>query len=578
MKRILRYGLIVLALLVVVVIALPFFISVDRFRPLVQSRLSQALGREVSIGSLRMSILSGSLAAESFTIADDPAFGNSPFLTARSFHVGVELWPLIRTRTLNVTGLTIEGPEIQLIRNAAGRWNFSTLASSSAKPAQPVPAAVELAAPSAPLDARVRQLTLKDGKVVIGSTASKQRHTYSNVNLTASEVSLTSEFPVNVTASLPGGGNFNLNGTVGPVDQTNSSLTPFDAKLTVRALDLAQTGVLDPSLGLGGLMDMDATLASRDAQASTKGQATLTKALLVAGGSPATIPVVADFSTRYDLRRNAGTLNPSTLKIGSAPARLSGTYQTAADGATRVNLKLDGQNMPATDLQSFIPALGINLPTGARLTAGNMQANLAAQGPTDKLVITGNVGLMNATLAGFNLGEKLSAVAQFAGVSKAGSDMGIEKLTTNLRMAPDGLRVDQFLGVITGLGNLAGGGTIDAKNNLDLKMVATLAGVPGAAVETGISGTLNRITRAAGGGCKTASVPFQVQGTTANPRFIPDVGGAAASMLQSYISGCPGDKAAGSAAASGSGSSSGSAPAPASNPIQGITDLFRRKQ
>jgi AsmA protein len=595
MKRILRYGLIVLGLVIVALIAIPFFVDVNTFRPTVESRLSAVLGRQVSIGNLDLALLQGSLSAESLSVADDPQFSTSPFLTAQSLRIGVELWPLIRNRSLNVTGLTIENPEIRLIRNASGQWNYSSLGgqqsgapaatAGSDTPQQspagaPQPPPDQPSAAAAPLDARIRQFSIQGGRVIIGSTESKQQNVYDDANVTASDVALTSRFPVTVSANLPGGGNFSLEGAVGPVNQTDASLTPFDAKMTARSLDLARTGVLDPALGLGGLIDLDATLASQDAQASTQGQATLTKALLVAGGSAATIPVVTDFSTRYDLRRSGGTLNPSTIKIGNASARLSGTYQTAPDDTTRVNLKIEGQNMPATDLQAFLPALGINLPTGASLTAGNLQANLTVQGPTNRLVTTGNVGLMSATLTGFNLGEKLSSVAQLAGVSNTGSDLGIERLTMNLRMAPDGLRLDQFLTVITRLGSIAGGGTIDAKNNLDLKMAATLSGVPGATLETGISGAISRLTRTTGGGCKTATIPFQVQGTTANPRFIPDVGGAAASMLQSYIRGCPGEQTTGNTAAPSSGSGSGSgaaAPAP-SNPLERLTDIFRRKQ
>src|ERR1019366_8087461 len=104
-------------------------------------------------------------------------------------------------------------------------------------------------------------------------------------------------------------------------------------------LNLASTGFLDPSLGLEGFLDLDETLDAQNGEAETKGTARLSRALLIAGGTSVSEPVVVDFSTKYDLRKNAGVLNPSTLKIGRAAAHLNGTYQTAEE--TVLNIKLD---------------------------------------------------------------------------------------------------------------------------------------------------------------------------------------------------------------------------------------------
>src|SRR5262249_14241326 len=93
MKRNLKIAGIVFACLLVVLIALPLLINVNRFRPKVESEASTALGRQVTVGNLSLSLLSGSVGAENITIADDPAFSKSPFVTAKSLKVGVELMP-----------------------------------------------------------------------------------------------------------------------------------------------------------------------------------------------------------------------------------------------------------------------------------------------------------------------------------------------------------------------------------------------------------------------------------------------------------------------------------------------------
>ena len=567
MNKALRVILIVVGVLVVLLLIAPFLIPVNQFRPTIEEKASAALGRKVQLGDLSLSLFSGSLSAENLSIGDDPKFSSSPFLTAKSLKVGVEILPLIFSKTLNITGVTIDTPQVTLLHNAAGQWNFSSLGGASAKSEAKRAPEKPSSTPGAAADLTIKELQLKNGSIVIGSTNSQKRSTYDHVDITASDVSMTSKFPVTVTADLPAGGKFKLDGNAGPVDQADTSLTPLNASLNISSLNLASTGFLDASAGLGGIVDLDSKVTSQGGEAETKGTAKLSKALLVAGGSPAGVPVTVDFNTKYDLRKNEGVLHPSVVKIGNAAAHLHGTYATSE--ATSVQLKLDAKDMPAKDLEAFLPALGVNLPKGASLAAGTLNADLSASGPTNRLVTTGNVGLFNGKLAGFDLGSKMSAVTALTGL-KTGSDLEIEKLTSDLRMAPNGLKADNFLAVVPQLGNLTGAGTLDSKNELDFKMIATLtsaqssnagSSVGGAA---GLGGILGKV---AGGGCKSGlTVPFQIKGTTADPKFVPDVGGLAADMFKSKL-GCLG----------GSGSNANAQQNP-NNPVDAISGLFKKKK
>jgi AsmA protein len=571
MKKTLKIVLIVVGVVVVLVLVAPFLISVNQFRPIIEEKASAALGRKVELGNLSLSLLSGSLSAENLSIGDDPKFSSSPFLTAKSLNVGVEIMPLIFSKTLNVTDVRIDSPQVTLLHNGAGQWNYSSLGGSSAKSeARRTPAEKPSSPSSSAEEISIKKLELKDGSIILGSTKSQKRSTYDHVNVTASDVSLTSKFPVTVTADLPSSGKFKLDGTVGPIDQADTALTPLDAKLNVTSLNLASTGFLDPSLGLGGIVDLDGTLASQSGEAETKGNLKLSKALLVAGGSPAGVPVTVDFNTKYNLRKNAGVLNPSTLKIGSAAARLSGTFQSPEDD-TIVNAKVEGENMPARDLEAFLPALGIHLPKGASLAAGALNTNLNITGPTNKLITTGTVGLYKAKLAGFDLGSRMSTISALTGL-KTGQDLDIEKITTNLHMAPTGLEAENFLAAIPALGTLVGAGTVDSRNNLDFKMAATLANSAtysssGGAPASGIGGILGAIGGGKGG-CKGATIPFQIHGTTADPKFVPDIGGTAASLLESQL-GCAGTTAPGATKAQGQN------PADA---IDALSSLFKKKK
>jgi len=567
MSRKLRILLIAVVGIFVLLLIIPFLIPVNSFRPSIEQAASESLGRKVELGDLSLSLLTGSLSAKNLAISDDTKFSPSPFLTAKSLSVGVELMPLLFSKTVNVTGITIDQPEVTLLRNPAGQWNYSSIGgSSSAKPASK-----KSSSGTATPEISVKKLELKNGKIIVGTTTSQKRNAYDHVTITASDVSLNSKFPLSVSAELPGGGEFKLDGDAGPVDKADSALTPLSAKIHVGSLDLARTGFLDPSLGLGGLVDMDSTLTSQDGTAETKGTLKLSKALLVQGGSPATVPAVVDYGTKYDLRKNLGVITPSTVKIGNAAARVNGTYESRGD-ETSVDVKLVGESMPAKDLQAFLPAIGVNLPKGAALNAGTLSTNLNIKGPTNKLVTDGTIGLYAAKLEGFDLGSKMTAITALTGL-KTGKDLEIEKLTSNVHMAPNGLRAENFSAILPALGTLVGGGTLDEKNDLDFKMAATLTGgALGAAGNVGNGvGTLLGAATGAGksGNCKGGTtIPFLIQGTASDPRFVPDVGGVAAGLLKSQL-GCTGGTLL------GAGEKGAQTP---QNAVEALSGLFGKKK
>src|SRR5215831_11773062 len=124
MKRVLKIVGIVVVVLILIVIALPFLINVNTFRPKLEGDLSTAY---------------------------DPAFSKAPFVLAKSLKVGVELLPLILSKQIHVTHLTLEQPEMVLLKSSAGKWNFSSLgknAHGAAAPGAPARAPANAPAPA----------------------------------------------------------------------------------------------------------------------------------------------------------------------------------------------------------------------------------------------------------------------------------------------------------------------------------------------------------------------------------------------------------------------------------------------
>jgi AsmA protein len=520
MKRILKIAAIVLAVIVVVLIAIPFFINVNSFRPKIEATATEALGRQVKVGNLGLSLLTGTVTADDISIADDPAFANAPFVTAKSLKVGVELMPLIFSKQLNVTGITLEQPQITMLKTADGKWNFSSLGGNAAKKA---PAKSDT---SAPTNLSVAKLNVNNGKLIVGKANSKAKpHVYDDVNIAVTDFSLTSQFPFKLTAKLPAGGNADISGKAGPINSTDAAKTPFSSSVKVNNMDIAASGFIDPASGIAGLASFDGTLNSDGSKAKAEGMFTGNKMQFSPKGSPAPSTITVKHLVNLDLDKESGNVALGDVKIGKALAHLTGTFQTQGETQS-LNMKLDAPNMPVEDLQATLPALGVILPSGSQLKGGTLSANLSIVGPIDKLVITGPVRLANSKLAGFDLGSKLSALSAFTGKTASNPDTSIQNFSLNARVAPEGTKADNINLAIPALGVITGGGTVSPAGALAFKMLANLQG--------GVAGGL---TQMAGLGSAKGGVPFSIAGTTSKPEFVPDVKGMATGMAGSALQG-----------------------------------------
>jgi AsmA protein len=512
------------ALLVLAAVILPFVIDANQFRPQIESAANTALNRKVTIGNIALSIFSGGVSVQDISVSDDPAFSKDPFLTAKSVDVSVELMPLILSRQLNVTGITIKDPQVTLLRASAGAWNFSSLGATAAKPDASTASASSSSGGGA-AGVSVQKLDLTNGKISVGDVGSAKRHEYDAVNLTASNLSYTTQFPFQLSAKTPGNGSLKLSGKAGPLNQTDAQQTPFDASLDLQNFDIASSGFIDPASGIAGVTNFTGTLGSDGQKLTSQGKIQASNIQLVAGGSAGKKPVAVDYNTNYVLKTGVGTLTQGDTHIGSALAHLTGTFNTAG-ASTTVQMKLNAQNMPASDLEAMLPALGITLPSGASLQSGNLSADLTIGGPVDRLVTAGHINLADGKLAGFDLGSKLGALSSFAGISK-GSDTVIQTLSSDVRVAPDGIRTDNLNLVVPSIGSMTGSGTVSPKQELDYKMVAKLSNA---------STPLGGLAKLASAGSASGGIPFKIQGTTSNPSFTPDLAGMTSGLAKGITS------------------------------------------
>jgi AsmA protein len=522
----LKIIIIIAAVIIIGLIVLPFLINVNQFQPVLESKMSAALGREVKIGNLSLSLLSGSVGVGDIRIADDPAFSSSPFLKAKSLKVGVELRPLIFSKEIRITEIVLDGPEINLIRSSKGKWNFSSLGAGADNPNDG-----KEGNPSGGLsetDILIKALRIDDGSISIDQGGkSGKPSTYRNVNLSAKDLSFSTAFPFTLTATPPGGGSLSLKGEAGPISRQDMAATPLKAELGVKSFNLIESGFVSEDAGLGGVIDFNGTVASDGRQVKSQGSAHADRLQVVKGGSPAAQPVSLDYGLTYDLARQSGVLENAKLTCGKAVANLTGNFRRVQDSLA-MQMKLRGTDMPVDDVKSLLPAFGVILPKGASLEGGVINTDMTAEGPLEKMGITGSADITKTQLTGFDLAGKMAVLAKLAGL-KSDPTTDIETLASKVQMTPQGIRINDIQLIVPAIGDLAGNGSISSDQALDFKMQAQVKS------SGGIGTALSQLT-GRGGGSGVLTIPFLIQGTASDPKFLPDLKNAAGSILGNQFS------------------------------------------
>jgi AsmA protein len=520
MKRVFKIVAAILVLLLAALLALPFLIDVNRFRPYLENELGQVLHRTVKIGDIKLALMQGGVAASDLSISDDPDYSKEPFLTAKALNIGVDMKTLVFERKLHVKEVTIDGADVTLIQKDNGDWNFSSLAASSpeaerAGTTQPAPVP---AANDGSLDLSVQAVRITNSRVRLFQNPDK--HEFNDVNFELKDFSKTTAMPFTLSADAGGAGKIKIDGKAGPIPSNNTAETPFNANIQIDGLNLAKSGFTSPSSGFAGDLTFKGDVNSDGKTAAAKGAVTIDKLKISKTGAVAPRPVAANIAIAHDLKTRRGNIARSTLKLGSASANISGSY--ALGGASpSINATLDAPNMPLNELVAFLPTFDIVLPTGATLDGGTVSVDATARGPASDPNATGTFKIENTTLKGYDLGSKLRFIQQLAGIATSPTTQ-ITLASVKFDSDPTARNIREIILNAPTIGQLSGSGVISPKHDLDFKMKAV--------VKTG--GVLAAALAQRG---ETTTVPFSIRGNASNPIFTPDVKALANEKIQQVI-------------------------------------------
>jgi AsmA protein len=512
MKPWLKIAIGAVVLVILAVLIVPFFVNADSFRPMLENQLSSALGRKVTLGKLSFSLLSGSVVADQLSVADDPAFSTEPFLQAKSLKIGVDVGAFVFHRQIDVKKFVAESPEIHLISNQNGIWNYASLGRTQTN--------------SAPSGAGTPQFIvgvaqITDGKVVVSSIpATAQPFVYDAVDITVDNLSYGHVMPFSLTANLPGTGTVALSGTAGPINQQDASATPLNAQLTVRDFNPVKAGLLPASAGIGMDADIDAQLKSDGKTATSNGRIVAQHLLLAKNGTPASNPVNLTYKVQDDLKAQTGELRDMAIETGPVTVHVAGTFATK-NPATTVDLHVNAIKVPVDAVEALLPAVGVRLPTGSQLKGGALTAQLAVTGTATAPTIAGPIEVDDSQLAGFDLGSKIQGLRAITGTSGA---TAIQVLHADVRQTPAQTELSNINCVVPAIGTATGQGTVTASGALNFQLTAKLSGTGavGATIDTAaqaLGGLAGNLLHSA----SNASVPMTITGTTSNPVIRADV-------------------------------------------------------
>jgi len=120
-------GIIILSFVLVVVAAavvLPYLISLDHYKGMIEKKLEETLQRDCSLGTLRVTILPFLGAKiDDLVISNPPGFSQTPLLSLETAKIRVKIFPLLFGKK-EIAGLTLSHPQVAIEKDQRGRLNI----------------------------------------------------------------------------------------------------------------------------------------------------------------------------------------------------------------------------------------------------------------------------------------------------------------------------------------------------------------------------------------------------------------------------------------------------------------------
>ena len=382
-RRAVRVLAIAVGLVLVLLAALPFLVSLDSVRARVVSAAEAALHRKVEAGALRLQVFSGLGAGVERVVVHNRKGWESPaLLTADRISVKVAFWPLL-SRRVEVRRVVLDGATVTIERNPQGALNIDDFLSASGRPSEGAKPATAAAFLVSNLEVSRARLQFRDRRIVPGETVTVALEDLAG-RVSGLGASTAARFDLAARLLADGARNLALKGSFGPPPQGRAlGETPLQASLSAKGLALARLGPY-----LGAKQEADPGVLSFDLTAGGSILTLLRLAGTVAltpregGGSP--VPAIeGQFVASLDWPHGALVLENSPLSLAKLPLSLQGRVDDLRT-APRVDFKLATPGDVAIDSVTGLPGVAGTLPPSVKLS-GRLRLSAELSGPASDL-------------------------------------------------------------------------------------------------------------------------------------------------------------------------------------------------
>ena len=427
MRKLAIVAVAVVVIVVLLVLALPHLIDVNQYRGQIQSQLQQRLNRPVQLGAMSLGVFPLRVEVKDVVIGDDPSFASKvPFAQVGQLDVSIALLPLL-AKNIQVDSLELKQAKIEIIRNAQGVWNFSTAGSNAAPPAQQAPSAQAppsqpqqpekqqpaQAAPSTSGGFTLAELKVTDSQIAITDLQKHQaRAVYDHIDITLKDYAAGKPFTIDAKARLPGSGSQTLQlvGEGGPMNNADLASTPFKGKVKLNEVSLSSAQKFLNAAALEGtdaVISGSTDLSNAGGKMGANGSLKLENAVI--RGVQVGYTISAEFDLTDDFNNDVLQIKQGSLKLGSTPLSINGTINTRSTPSV-VDVNFSASDASIQEVARLAAAFGVAFSPNTKI-AGQLTANVHAQGPADHPTLNGNINGKNLEVTGSDIPQPVKVPA-----------------------------------------------------------------------------------------------------------------------------------------------------------------------
>ncbi|MBV9611046.1 MAG: AsmA family protein [Acidobacteriaceae bacterium] len=380
----------ILLLLLIVGVGALLLANVDKYRPRVQGELEKKLDRPVTLGHLGVRLFPLSIRVDGLTIGEAPAFNSTrPFANAGEVYVSASLLSLLRGSP-EVKEISLERPQIELIRNAAGVWNFSTIGGANKS------------ANNQSGELTLDELKISDGQAAVTDEVAKQaRSVYDHIDLKLTDFGPGKQFGIDLGLHFPGAGKELLafNGKAGPLEAGNTAALPINGHFSLEEVSLAGVNRFSPRT----VPENTDSVASGDGTISSEGQVVACKGSLklvntVIRGAKLDYPIDAQYDLSDDRKVDRLQIHSGVVRLGPTSFSLAGMVDEGTKPAN-LNVRLTTNNSSISELARLAGAFGVAF-NPAYQVKGTVSADITATGPATAPQMNGSLSARQLEISG----------------------------------------------------------------------------------------------------------------------------------------------------------------------------------